>query len=106
MAHILSYLDPNSLLEAELVSSSWKLEASSHHVWRHVFRRECQGGQSLSKTAKKKRAIGLGKTVPYQDWKRMYFVRQRLEARWKEGKAAAIYLHGHKDSVYCVQFDE
>lgn len=106
VAHILSYLDPSSLLDAELVSSSWKQEASSHHVWRHVFRRECKGGQSLSKSTKRKRAVGLGKTVPYQDWKRMYFIRQRLENRWKEGKAAAIYLHGHKDSVYCVQFDE
>jgi WD40 repeat protein len=33
-------------------------------------------------------------------------VRRTLEQRWKEGNAAAIYLNGHKDSVYCVQFDE
>lgn len=106
MAQILSYLDPDSLMNAELVSHAWNAEASSHHIWRHVFRQEYKGGQSLSKTTKKKRAIGLGKTVPDQDWKRMYFIRQNLENRWKEGKAAAIYLHGHKDSVYCVQFDE
>jgi F-box and WD-40 domain protein 1/11 len=36
----------------------------------------------------------------------MFMVRQALERRWKEGEAAAIYLQGHKDSVYCVQFDE
>lgn len=50
--------------------------------------------------------MGLGKLRPNQDWKKMYAVRRALESRWKDGKAAAIYLHGHKDSVYCVQFDE
>ncbi|KAK2757114.1 hypothetical protein FQN54_005084 [Arachnomyces sp. PD_36] len=106
MAHILSYLDPSSLINAQLVSRDWNQEASSHHIWRDVFRKEFNGGQSLSKSTKKKRALGLGKTVPNQDWRQMYFIRQRLERRWKEGSAAAIYLHGHKDSVYCVQFDE
>lgn len=36
----------------------------------------------------------------------MTLVRQALDRRWKDGKAAAIYLQGHTDSVYCVQFDE
>ena len=36
----------------------------------------------------------------------MYFVRRALDERWKNGKAAAIYLQGHEDSVYCSQFDE
>ena len=36
----------------------------------------------------------------------MYVVRRAIDRRWTEGKAAAIYLNGHKDSVYCVQFDE
>ena len=94
-------------MNAELVSRTWNLEATSHHVWRHVFRQQYQGNQSLTKSTKSRtHAAGLGKTLPEQDWKRMYFVRRRLEGRWKEGKAAAIYLHGHKDSVYCVQFDE
>lgn len=44
--------------------------------------------------------------MPKQDWKKIFALRRTLEGRWKEGKAAAIYLHGHKDSVYCVQFDE
>ena len=44
--------------------------------------------------------------MPNQDWKKMLLIRRALDRRWKEGKAAAIYLQGHKDSVYCVQFDE
>jgi F-box and WD-40 domain protein 1/11 len=94
-------------MQAEIVSRSWNEEASSHHVWRAVFRWEfgdsARGGMSIKR---KTQSIGLGKTLPNQDWKRMFLVRQALEHRWKEGRAAAIYLHGHKDSVYCVQFDE
>lgn len=55
---------------------------------------------------KKSQSAGLGKTMPNQDWKKMTLVRQALDRRWKEGQAAAIYLQGHTDSVYCVQFDE
>jgi len=32
--------------------------------------------------------------------------RKALKQRWTNGHAAAIYLEGHTDSVYCVQFDE
>jgi F-box and WD-40 domain protein 1/11 len=107
VAQILSYLDPESLLRTGTVSRSWHRETSSHHVWRAVFRREYgahfQGGMS---TKRKTQSTGLGKTLPNQDWKRMFFVRRALEHRWKTGRAAAIYLHGHRDSVYCVQFDE
>lgn len=49
---------------------------------------------------------GLGKRVPDQDWKRMWKARKTLQQRWQKGYAAAVYLDGHTDSVYCVQFDE
>jgi F-box and WD-40 domain protein 1/11 len=106
MAHVLSYLDPASLMEAESVSSSWHREASSPHVWKHVFRGAYPRRPVSATATKKKQSVGLGKSIPNQDWKRMFFVRRALEQRWKEGKAAAIYLHGHQDSVYCAQFDE
>ncbi|KAH8692734.1 putative F-box and WD40 domain protein [Talaromyces proteolyticus] len=107
MFQVLSYLDPRSLSKAEAVSKSWGKTASSHHVWRSVFRREYdrQGSRPPTMT-KKTQSAGLGKTLPNQDWKKMTSVRQALDRRWKEGKAAAIYLQGHTDSVYCVQFDE
>ncbi|EPS30205.1 hypothetical protein PDE_05155 [Penicillium oxalicum 114-2] len=106
MSHVLSYLDPASLMEAESVSSAWHRQASSPHVWKYAFR-GCFPRRPASATAsKKKQSYGVGNAAPYQDWKRMYFVRRALEQRWKDGKAAAIYLHGHQDSVYCAQFDE
>lgn len=36
----------------------------------------------------------------------MLQARRELRKRWEDGKASAIYLEGHSDSVYCVQFDE
>ena len=36
----------------------------------------------------------------------MWRARKALNQRWQKGRAAAIYLDGHSDSVYCVQFDE
>ena len=36
----------------------------------------------------------------------MWRARKALQQRWIDGHAAAIYLQGHTDSVYCVQFDE
>jgi F-box and WD-40 domain protein 1/11 len=107
MADVLSFLDAQSLLQAECVSRSWKDAASSHHVWRSAFLSEYDRRvQGRTTTKRKTQSIGLGKNLPDQDWKKRYYVRQALERRWKEGKAAAIYLKGHRDSVYCVQFDE
>ncbi|KAL5001110.1 WD40-repeat-containing domain protein [Aspergillus recurvatus] len=104
MAQVLSYLDPESLMNSGLVSRAWSEQVSSQHVWRNVFRshygKRCHSGTS------KQPAAGLGKDFFQQDWKQLYLIRRTLESRWKEGKAAAIYLQGHTDSVYCAQFDE
>ena len=109
MEHILAYLDPISLLNAHYVCAQWNSQASSRHVWRHTFHREYDRHNvksSRNATSVRVPAAGLGKRHNDQDWKRMYKVRRALEARWQKGQAAAIYLNGHKDSVYCVQFDE
>lgn len=106
MAQVLSFLDDESLKNAELVSHSWNLQASSPYVWREVFHREYAHHSNLSKLTNKPQTMGLGRITPNQDWKKIFAVRRTLENRWKEGKAAAVYLHGHQDSVYCVQFDE
>ncbi|OQE10791.1 hypothetical protein PENVUL_c003G03295 [Penicillium vulpinum] len=104
-SQIFSYLDPDSLMDAELVSRTW-YRASSPHVWRQVFR-NAHGRRPASATASKvKMSSGLGKSIPNQDWKKKFLVRRALDQRWADGKAAAIYLQGHEDSVYCSQFDE
>ncbi|KAL2867074.1 WD40-repeat-containing domain protein [Aspergillus lucknowensis] len=106
MARVLSNLDPDSLMSSQLVSRAWSEQASSKHIWRHVFRR-CYGQpRPADNHTQKLPSTGLGKSVFNQDWKKLFLVRRALDQRWKDGKAAAIYLQGHTDSVYCVQFDE
>ncbi|PGG95792.1 hypothetical protein AJ80_09912 [Polytolypa hystricis UAMH7299] len=107
MAQILAFLDAESVKNAELVSRSWHSEASSRHVWREVFRSEFGWySKRREKNNGQPRSLGLGKPLPNQDWKNMLAIRRRLEQRWKDGEATAIYLQGHKDTVYCAQFDE
>lgn len=109
MTCIMSNLDAVSLMSAELVSSSWHRTASSCHAWRHVFWREHGlGNPAISGEGATLQVggTGLGKRRADQDWKQMWKVRKALQLRWVNARAAAIYLEGHQDSVYCVQFDE
>lgn len=105
VGHILSFLDASSLMQAELVSHDWHRSASSQHVWGEVFRAEFQE-HSQSSAATARTGPGLGRALFGQNWKNMWRARKALQQRWLDGYAAAIYLEGHTDSVYCVQFDE
>ena len=105
MGQILSFLDAASLINAELVSHDWCRSANSHHVWKSVFRSEFQNAWH-SDVASQLNNPGMGRPTGSQNWKDMWRARKALEQRWADGHAAAIYLEGHTDSVYCVQFDE
>ncbi|CAE7013764.1 hypothetical protein CFE70_002420 [Pyrenophora teres f. teres 0-1] len=108
---VLSNLDAASLVRAERVSRSWHEHASSPHVWRNVFLRKHEPEVHVSPAPIQMGGLGTGKMsggnpAPAQDWKRMFEARSIIDARWKTGTPAAIYLNGHTDSVYCCQFDE
>ena len=102
---ILSYLDADSLVQAELVSVNWRQSASSRFLWRDAFQAEFRD-VCRTVTANPMNNAGLGRASGRHNWKEMWRARRALEQRWKDGYAAAIYLEGHKDSVYCVQFDD
>ena len=92
-------------MNAGLVSRAWYGSATAGLVWRDVFRKEF-GEVYYAADVLATVRVGLGKAQGRQDWKNMWRARSALEQRWKDGYAAAIYLEGHFDSVYCVQFDE
>ena len=92
-------------MNAGLVSRAWYDSATAGLVWRDVFRKEF-GEVYYAADVSAAVPVGLGKAQGRQDWKNMWRARSALEQRWKDGYAAAIYLEGHFDSVYCVQFDE
>lgn len=107
MENVFSYLDLNSLHDAGTVSRRWHLLCQSQAVWREVFVRDFAPKQPMPTWEGQVRHLpGMGKNKPGQDYHLLYKVRTRIDQRWEHGQAAAIYLNGHKDSVYCVQFDE
>ncbi len=109
VSQILSYLDATSLINAELVSQRWQRSAGSNRIWKHVFRREFEHTRSIHQVQPAFFQVGgqgLGRNIGDQSWKKMWRAREALHQRWVDGHAAAIYLEGHADCVYCVQFDE
>ncbi|KAL8691934.1 MAG: hypothetical protein Q9218_002942 [Villophora microphyllina] len=108
-AHILFYLDAPSLINAELVSQQWHSSASDTLMWKRTFLNDFRPDSLTipeNSTAFQIGGRGLGAEHISQDWKKMWKTRKALHQRWTDGHAAAIYLEGHYDSVYCVQFDE
>lgn len=99
MTHVLSFLDAQSLLQAEAVSRSWSRLANSHHTWKQAYLKEFSRHPLDShRLAQGSRGVS--------GWKHAWGTQRALEKRWQDGYAAAIYLEGHTDSVYCVQFDD
>ena len=105
LENIFSFLDVESLSQAALVSRNWHDLCRSQAVWRQIFYRE-YGCRDLPASSAQQPRAGLGKNTPGQDFRKLFRVRALIDKRWHNGEAAAIYLNGHKDSVYCVQFDE
>lgn len=103
--NIFSFLDVESLVQAAMVSRKWHDLCQSQAVWKKIFYRE-YGRKAPSPSADLPLAAGLGKKTPGQDFRKLFKVRTLIDKRWRNGEAAAIYLNGHKDSVYCAQFDE
>ncbi|KMQ81670.1 f-box and wd40 domain [Lasius niger] len=50
--------------------------------------------------------LGIPPVTPRNDWRKIYQAKLELSQRWKGGKARPVYLNGHLDSIYCLQFDE
>lgn len=105
-AYCLSFLDARSLTEAEIVSKRWNLTSGSRSMWRNIFGGEFGRASPLVADQPQSGGLGYGTLSPNQEWKKMWRARKALQQRWADGYAAAIYLEGHSDTVYCVQFDE
>lgn len=106
LEHMLTFLDASALLKLQMVSKRWHSLCQSPSVWRQVFYREYAPSRPHSRAIGAPSVAGLGKNRAGQDYRKLYAVRRQIDNRWAKGKAAAIYLNGHKDSVYCIQFDE
>jgi len=101
---ILKHVDQATLRKAALVSKYWYMMTNTDDIWRTVFLREQTKAYATSQPVPLGAGLGLPSKV--SDWKELYRVRENLRQNWVAGAAEAIYLNGHLDSIYCVQFDE
>ncbi|KAK3322697.1 WD40-repeat-containing domain protein [Apodospora peruviana] len=103
---VLAQLDAATLATASRVSRNWFEVVKNQHIWRESFLREKTGTYATSGPVKPGAGLGVPTVQPSNNWKEIYRVKQELDERWKEGKSRSVYLHGHSDSIYCLQFDE
>lgn len=104
--HVLAELDASTLATASLVSRRWAHVVKNQHIWRESFLREKTAAYATSGPVKPGTGLGVPPIKPNNDWKEIYKVKEQLDNRWKSGKARPVYLNGHTDSIYCLQFDE
>jgi len=103
---ILEKLDHYALTRTALVSKTWRQVSCDNQIWRRAFFREKSKTYAMSGPVPLGVGLGLPSPDPNHNFKDLYRIRQELEYNWQEGKAEPIYLNGHLDSIYCVQFDE
>ncbi|KAI8178685.1 Beta-TrCP [Colletotrichum sp. SAR 10_75] len=103
---VLAHLDAAALNTASRVSRYWQGMVQNQHVWRESFLREKTGTYATSLPVQPGTGQGVPAITPGVDWKQIYKSKEELDLRWKEGKARPVYLNGHLDSIYCLQFDE
>ena len=107
---IFEYLDAQDIVNAERVRKSWQAMTLQTSVWRNAYLRQFERRVYTDPPSIQVGGAGCGRpNRPNQEWKRMYKARVELEQNWRKGPRGAgkaIYLAGHTDSVYCVQFDE
>ena len=101
---ILKHVDQETLRNAALVSRDWYKVSVTDDIWRTIFLRDQTKAYATSKPVPLGAGLGLPSRV--SDWKELYRIREDLHRNWVSGACEAVYLHGHTDSIYCVQFDE
>ena len=104
--HFLANLDASALSKASQVSKSWNRIIKNQHIWRESCLREMTKTYATSNHVVPGTGLGIPSVAPSNDWKQIYRVKQELNQRWKAGQARPVYLNGHQDSIYCLQFDE
>jgi F-box and WD-40 domain protein 1/11 len=103
---ILAYLDAPTLAIACRVSRHWNHVIANQHVWRESFLHEKTTTYAMSGSVKPGTGMGVPALGTRGNWREIYKVKEELDKRWREGKARPVYLNGHSDSIYCLQFDE
>ncbi|KAI4749487.1 WD40 repeat-like protein [Aureobasidium sp. EXF-12298] len=109
VALIFAHLDPESLKASQRVAKSWSRIAKDPLIWRAQYLQQYEKQTYVSPAPIQIGGAGTGiPNQPMQHWELMHDARRRIDQNWTRGDQGGkgIYLAGHTDSVYCVQFDE
>ena len=109
VALIFSHLDAPTLKACRGVSKGWATIAIDPIIWRGQYLQEFKKEVYVDPAPIQIGGTGSGRpNAPIQPWELMFDARKRLNKNWARGELGgkAVYLSGHTDSVYCVQFDE
>ncbi|KAK9781925.1 putative Beta-TrCP [Seiridium cardinale] len=103
----LSHLDATYLTAAAQVSRAWHGLVQDQQIWRQSFLREKTATYATTEPVVPGTGFGVPAIRPGNDWQKIYKARQQLDQSWKQGTSTRpVYLNGHLDSIYCLQFDE
>jgi len=109
VALILSHLDPRTLKACQTVSKGWAQVANDRLIWREQYLRQYNKQNYVIPAPIQIGGAGTGlPKQPTQNWELMFEARSKIDKNWARGDMGGkgVYLAGHTDSVYCVQFDE
>lgn len=105
-AIIFSHLDATSLRNCQKIRP-WSTLAADSLIWRGEYLRNFDKENYVTPAPIQIGGVGIGKPdVKLQNWQLMHSAREQVNANWDAGRGRAVYMAGHTDSVYCVQFDE
>ncbi|PNS20107.1 F-box/WD repeat-containing protein 11 [Sphaceloma murrayae] len=105
-ALVFSYLDAPTLRACQKIGP-WKALASDPLIWRGEYLRNFNKKVSVTPAPIQIGGVGIGMhDQKLQNWQLMHSAREQINTNWANGKGRAVYMAGHTDSVYCVQFDE
>jgi F-box and WD-40 domain protein 1/11 len=103
---VLRDLDHRALAQASLVNKQWHRLCNESSIWRDAFYRDKTVAAAIGHPIVPGSGLGIPAPTAEKDFKKLYQAKNDLDRNWREGDARAVYLNGHTDSVYCVQFDE
>lgn len=118
--HIVSYLDANTLCQAELVSKQWRRVITDGLLWKKLIERKvCSDPlwKGLSEKRKWNKFLFKYRAAPSFD-ANMFYRRlypkiicdiENLENNWREGKHVLQRINCHSEvskGVYCLQYDD
>ncbi|KAK3112811.1 hypothetical protein LTR53_010522 [Teratosphaeriaceae sp. CCFEE 6253] len=107
---VFEYLDAIDLERAKHLGGEWADLCGRTSVWRTAYMRKWGRQVHTDPAPVLVGGAGVGRpNKPDQQWREMYKARTELDKNWRRGATEAgkaVYLSGHTDSVYCVQFDE